>query len=164
MFAKLRRAYFTRKVRRQAGSCGAGLAVNYHSRVTANTHLGANVNFNGMIIAGEGRVDIGSYFHSGAQCRIITSFHNFDSGSFIPYGPGNEDLHYPVCIGDCVWLGDRVMVLGGVAIGEGAIIQAGSVVVSDIPAMAIAGGHPAKIFKHRDAAHYERLKRDGRFN
>lgn len=36
---------------------------------------------------------------------------------------------------------------GGVTIGEGAIIQAGSVVVSDIPKYAIAGGSPAKVFK-----------------
>jgi acetyltransferase-like isoleucine patch superfamily enzyme len=55
------------------------------------------------------------------------------------------------------------MVLGGVTIGEGAIIQAGSVVVSDIPSLAIAGGHPARVFKNRDGAHYERLKRGGRF-
>lgn len=53
---------------------------------------------------------------------------------------------------------------GGVLIGEGAIIQAGSVVVSDIPACAIAGGHPAKVFKFRDKEHYYRLKEEGKFH
>lgn len=57
-----------------------------------------------------------------------------------------------------------VIVLGGVTIGEGAIIQAGSVVVSDIPDCAIAGGHPAKVFKDRDQDHYHRLKQEGRFS
>ena len=55
-------------------------------------------------------------------------------------------------------MGARVIVLGGVTIGEGAIIQAGSVVVKDIPKYGIAGGHPAKEFKTRDIEHYEKLK------
>ena len=56
------------------------------------------------------------------------------------------------------------MVLGGVTLGEGCIIQAGSVVVSDIPDCAIAGGHPAKVFKYRDIRHYEELKLSKCFN
>jgi acetyltransferase-like isoleucine patch superfamily enzyme len=54
--------------------------------------------------------------------------------------------------------------LGGVSIGEGAIIQAGSVVVKNIPKYAIAGGHPATVFKYRDIDHYERLKAEGKFH
>ena len=38
-----------------------------------------------------------------------------------------------------------------------AIIQAGAVVVKDIPKCGIAGGVPAKVFKYRDIAHYEEL-------
>lgn len=53
--------------------------------------------------------------------------------------------------------------LGGITLGEGCIIQAGSVVTSSIPKFAIAGGAPARVFKMRDVAHYERLKADGCF-
>ena len=63
-------------------------------------------------------------------------------------------------IGDNVWFGHRVTVLPGVSIGEGSIIQAGSVVVSDIPKCAIAGGSPARQFDTRDREHYERLKKE----
>ena len=69
-----------------------------------------------------------------------------------------------VVIEDNVWLGNRVIVLPGVTIGEGAIIQAGSVVVNDIPKYAIAGGHPAKVFSSRDKDHYEKLKKEGKFH
>jgi acetyltransferase-like isoleucine patch superfamily enzyme len=69
-----------------------------------------------------------------------------------------------VKIGDCVWLGNNVIILGGATIGEGAIIQACSVVCSDIPALAIAGGHPAKPFKYRNADHYKQLKEEKRFH
>lgn len=43
-------------------------------------------------------------------------------------------------------------------IGEGAIIQAGSVVCMDIPAYAIAGGHPATPFKYRNIEHYLQME------
>lgn len=61
-------------------------------------------------------------------------------------------------------VGDGLRILGDVRIGEGAIIQAGSVVVSDIPSCGIAGGHPAKVFKFRDKEHYYKLKRMKQFH
>ena len=66
-------------------------------------------------------------------------------------------------IDDCVWIGSNVIILPGTHIGEGAIIQAGSVVHGEIPPMAIAGGNPAKVFASRDRRHYEELKAKGRF-
>lgn len=57
-----------------------------------------------------------------------------------------------------VWIGQNVIVLAGVKIGEGAVIQAGSVVCRDIPPLAIAGGHLAEPFKYRDNDHYFTLK------
>ena len=69
-----------------------------------------------------------------------------------------------VLIEDNEWLGNRVIILPGVSIGEGSLIQAGSVVVKDIPKYAIAGGHPAKVFSSRDKDHYEELKKEGKFH
>lgn len=155
------RRHFTRRVRKTAGRCGKDLKVNYNSRITGNAYLGDNVNFNGMVIEGRGKVTIGNNFHSGAGCLMISQDHNYDKGSAIPY----DDTYVPkdIVIEDNVWLGARVIVLGGVTIGEGAIIQAGSCVVGNIPKCAIAGGHPAKVFKYRDIDHYESLKAEGKF-
>ena len=93
---------------------------------------------------------------------IISSIHNYDFGDAIPYD--DTIISKDVVIEENVWLGNRVIILPGVTIGEGAIIQAGSVVVKDIPKYAIAGGHPAKVFKYRDINHYEKLKREGKFH
>ena len=161
LFRSLRRWYFTRKVVVTAAAVGKDLKVNGQSRVTPTTYLGNNVNFNGMEISGYGRVTIGDNFHSGTECMMITSIHNYDRGVTIPYD--NTFINRDIAIEDNVWLGSRVIVLGGVRIGEGAIVQAGSVVVSDIPPCAIAGGHPAKVFKTRNIEHYEALKREKRF-
>lgn len=48
--------------------------------------------------------------------------------------------------------------LAGAIISEGSIIQAESVVVSEIPNHVIAEGDPAKVFKYRDIDHYNKLK------
>jgi acetyltransferase-like isoleucine patch superfamily enzyme len=120
------------------------------------------VHFNGLHIKGAGRVTIGDNFHSGQQILFITEHHDYDHGSALPYDPVRT-LVKDITIANNVWLGDRVVILGGTTIGEGAIIQAGSVVVSDIPDCAIAGGHPAKVFKYRDREHYGRLKAMGRY-
>jgi acetyltransferase-like isoleucine patch superfamily enzyme len=93
---------------------------------------------------------------------MITQNHKYDGGDAIPYDT-KEYVLKDIVIENNVWLGDRVIVLGGLTIGEGAIIQAGSVVVSSIPKCAIAGGHPARVFSSRNLDHYERCKFEGLF-
>jgi len=132
------------------------------SFVTKNTVLGRNVSFNGMKIFGQGSVIIGDNFHSGTGCSIITQFHNYHSEESIPYD--STYLIKDVRIGDNVWLGNDVTILGGVSLGEGCIVQVGSVVVSDIPKYAIAGGHPARVFSTRNKGLYEKLKIDRKFH
>lgn len=51
----------------------------------------------------------------------------------------------PVVIEDDVFLGQNVVVLGGVRIGAGATVAAGAVVVDDVPAGTIFGGVPARL-------------------
>jgi acetyltransferase-like isoleucine patch superfamily enzyme len=161
LFRKFLRFLYTTKIKIKVGSYHEPLYVNGSSTATKKTFLGKNVNFNGMEIGGCGVVKIGDNFHSGKECSIITENHNYE-GKTIPY-----DTTYickDVTIEDNVWLGSRVIILGGVTIGEGAIIQAGSVVVKSIPKYAIAGGSPAVVFSERDIEHYNLLKKEERFH
>ena len=64
-----------------------------------------------------------------------------DSQSLIPYKK--------ITIGNDVWIGTHSMILGGVKIGDGAVIGAGAVVTKDVPPYAVVGGVPAKIIKYR---------------
>ena len=92
----------------------------------------------------------------------MTLIHNYDNGTKIPYD--ETVIHKDVIIEDNVWLGINTIILPGVTISEGAIIQAGSVVTSNIPSCAIAGGHPAKVFKYRNKDHYYKLKEKNKFH
>lgn len=161
IFKFCRRFIFTFFVKSRCKSYLAPLRVNGFSLVSKGTILGRNVNFNGIRISGGGYTRIGDNFHSGKNCSIISQCHNYDTGLSIPYD--STYIYTKILIDDNVWLGNNVIIVGNVTIGEGAIIQAGSVVVSDIPKCAIAGGHPAKTFKYRDIDHYENLKHLGMF-
>ncbi len=141
------------------GSHQGNLFTGSYCRLTKNTNVGNNVNFNGMRIYGRGQVIIGDNFHSGFGCEILTENHNYE-GCTIPYDDTYSIKN--VSIGDNVWFGHRVILLPGIKIGEGVIIQAGSVVVSDIPDCAIVGGHPARVFSYRNKEHYYLLKEQGR--
>ena len=103
-----------------------------------------------------------NYLKSSLIKMIITQNHNYDKGEAIPYDSTFE--YKEVVIENNVWFGNRVVVVGNITIGEGAIVAAGAVVTKDVPKCAIVGGNPAKIIKYRDIEHYEELKRKGRFH
>lgn len=153
---KIKTFCFTSLAKMMLGKYGKRLLVNGKSKFTKNTRVGDFCNFNGMFISGAGKVTIGDYFHSGQDCLIITQNHNYE-GKLIPYD--KTVVKKEIKIGNCVWFGHRVIVVGNVSIGDGAIVAAGSVVAKDVPRCAIVGGNPAKIIKYRDINHYDDLEK-----
>ena len=66
-----------------------------------------------------------------------------------PVLPVPHQGHVPASIGNDVWIGQQAFIRGGISIGDGAVVAAGSVVVKDVPAYAIVGGNPARLIRHR---------------
>ena len=56
----------------------------------------------------------------------------------------NEIRNLPVIGNDC-WIGENSFLCGGITIGDGAVVLAGSVVTKDVPPYSIVGGVPAVI-------------------
>ena len=54
-----------------------------------------------------------------------------------------------VVIGNDVWIGSHVIILGGIKIGDGAVVGAGAIVTRNVPPYAIVGGVPAKVIRYR---------------
>ena len=129
-------------------------------RVNKHTYIGSHVSINGLLVYGDGDLNIGDYVHMGAETVICTDNHNYE-GDAIPYD--TTVIRKPVNIASYVWIGTRSTILPGTTIGEGAIIQAGSVVHGDIPPYSIAGGNPAKVFKTRNVEHFLKMKEEKRF-
>lgn len=59
---------------------------------------------------------------------------------------------------DDVWIGYNVTVVGGIRIGKGSIIAAGSVITKDVPPCEIWGGVPAKKIKDRFVTKEDKYK------
>lgn len=57
--------------------------------------------------------------------------------------------HKKTVIGNDVWIGEYAVIIGGVSIGDGAVIATRAVVTKDVPPYAIVGGIPAKIIGYR---------------
>ncbi len=63
--------------------------------------------------------------------------------------PEEVNIIKPITIGNDVYIGYNVTVLGGVKIGNGSIIAANSLVNKNVPPYTIYGGVPAKFIKNK---------------
>lgn len=116
-------------------------------RANANLTIGSHVSIQTEHIDTRSKVVIGSHVIIGSGTKILTTSHNIDSPDF-------EAKHYGIEIEDYAWLPTDVLVLPSCRhIGRGAVVGSGSVVVKDIPGMAVVSGNPAQQFKERQQVH-----------
>ncbi|WP_288785258.1 CatB-related O-acetyltransferase [Bacteroides acidifaciens] len=126
------------------------------------------------------RCKIGSFCSIGDSVKVLSATHptrDFVSTSPVFFSTAgqcgesfvDENLFdeyrriqgFGVVVGNDVWIGSNSILLGGITVGNGAIIAAGSVVNKNVPPYAIVGGVPAKVIRFRfsDAQISELLKR-----
>lgn len=113
----------------------------------------------GTEIQGGGGVSIGNNVVISFACVIWSVNHNYEA-DIVPYD--YRKIRKPIVIEDNVWIGRNAIINGGVTIHQGAVIGMGSVVVDDVPPLAVVGGNPARVIKYRDATRYRENLRNGR--
>lgn len=64
----------------------------------------------------------------------------------------------PTTIGKNCWIGEKVMIMPGVEIGDWCVIGAGSIVTKSIPAYSMAVGNPARVIKQYNFEKHEWIK------
>lgn len=119
---------------------------------------------------GRGEVNVGKNTWIGPRCRFysdesvtITVGKNCDIAPEVAFVVGSHDIAdeerragrgycESIIVEDGCWIGARVTILGGVTIGKGSVIGAGSLVIKDVPANSVVAGVPAKVIRHLEGA------------
>ena len=104
-------------------------------------------------------ITVEDHVQVSAGAKIVThdsSFHNAFGGR-LPIYIG------PVVIKQYAYIGSGALILPGVTIGEKAIVGAGAVVTSDVPARAVVVGVPARVIGTIDEKVERFLSRRGLF-
>ncbi|WP_064693184.1 acyltransferase [Rhizobium aegyptiacum] len=120
-----------------------------HALVRGDVVLGDDCSINPYACV-SGKVTCGNGVRIASHASIVGFNHGFDDPALPIHRQGVVSLG--IVIGDDVWIGANCVILDGVTIGNGAVIAAGAVVTGDIPAMAIAGGVPARVLRSRGSA------------
>ena len=89
------------------------------------------------------QVTIGAHACVSQGVYLCTGNHDWTDPAFGLSAKG-------ITIGDCAWLGARVIVCPGVTVGEGAVVAAGGVAVKAVPTYEIHGGNPAMLVRKRE--------------
>lgn len=87
---------------------------------------------------------IGENVSVSPEVMIVVGSHDLNDPTF------PEVRTPPVVIEDYAFIGSRAMIVGGVTIGRGAVVAAGSIVTKDVAPMTIVAGVPAKPVGMRD--------------
>ena len=128
------------------GSCGRqvniGRNVNFYN--PANIHLGDYVHIAyGCFLLAVDHIWVDKEVMFGPYCVLVSGNHTRFEGS---YRFGADKLS-PIHIHQGCWLGSHVTVTAGCVVGQGSLLAAGAVVISDIPQNTMAGGVPAREIK-----------------
>ena len=104
-----------------------------------HTHGLAVINYNCVMLDT-------SPIHIGAGAFIAPGVCLACSGHSVDGAQRSEGISTsaPITLEDDVWIGANAVVCGGVTIGKGSVIGAGSVVTHDIPAGVVAAGSPCR--------------------
>lgn len=123
--------------------------IDYGTYVYTGKRCYANFN---LVILDVCPVTLGDDIFLGSSVSLLTPLHPFfpDERRYHKTPDGRfSNLEYgkPITIGSDCWLASNVTVCGGVTIGRGCIIGAGSVVTHDIPPFSLAAGNPCSVIR-----------------
>lgn len=110
--------------------------------------IGANCSVNDFcVLYGHGGLTIGDDVRIATHTVMVAADHTFDDPD-VPIRKQEVKLE-PISIGDDVWIGANACILGGVEIGKGCVVGAGSVVTQSLEPYSVAVGNPARVVKKR---------------
>jgi acetyltransferase-like isoleucine patch superfamily enzyme len=89
------------------------------------------------LVDARGGITIGDHVNITGFVRMMTAKHDVQDPDFVA-------VFAPIVIGDRAWIALGATILGGVTIGEGAIVAANATVTRDVAPYTIVAGTPAQ--------------------
>ena len=119
----------------------AGFYCDYGEQIKFgnNVFINANCTFIDPPKVSEVNITIGDDCLFGPNCQLLAVEHDTDPVQRLQ----KHNYAKPITIGNNVWLGAGVTVLGGVVIGDNSVVGAGSVVTRSVPENTLYAGNPA---------------------
>jgi acetyltransferase-like isoleucine patch superfamily enzyme len=126
------------------GKCSFSFASRYAEQATLrigdNCGIGHGCSFT-----------VGREIRIGRNTRIAIGVSMFDSpghpanpAARLAGSPATAEDVKPIHIGDNVWIGSGAVIFPGVTIGDGAVVAASAVVMTDVPPYTLVAGNPAR--------------------
>ena len=113
-----------------------------------NIRVGRSSLNENVFLNGYGGITIGDHCLIARGACFFSGGHTFDRADILIV---EQPLaRAPIVVEDDVYFGLNCIILGGIHIGRGAIIGAGSVVTDSVPSGAIVAGVPARVIRFRD--------------
>lgn len=133
------------------GHIGKDLIINGHISVLYGNHMsiGNNVFINDNVrFQDSNLITLGDRVIIAPDVKFYCGEHAIDASK--RFGTHEDGSKYlisftkPISVGNDVWIGGNVTIIGGVHIGNNVIVGAGAVVTKDVPDNTIVAGVPAK--------------------
>jgi acetyltransferase-like isoleucine patch superfamily enzyme len=94
------------------------------------------------LLDARGGIRLGRDVNVSGRARFMTAKH-------LVQDPDFAAAFEPAVVGDRVWIALGATILGGVTIGEGAVVAANATVTADVAPYAIVAGTPARVIGRR---------------
>jgi galactoside O-acetyltransferase len=116
-------------------------ARNVESSISIGDNVAINNNFSAIAFS---KITIGNDVLIGINCAIMdTDGHDIEADKRTTIHPKCAD----VLIENNAFIGDNVVILKGVTIGENSVIGNGAMVTTSIPQNVVAAGNPCKVIR-----------------
>ena len=118
---------------------------DYGFHIEVGENFFANYNF---IVLDGNYCRFGDNVWIAPNVSILAAGHPLDAQDRID----GWEYAFPVTVGNNVWIGGSSTIIGGVTIGDNAVVAAGSVVIRDVPPNTLVAGNPARVIRRITAA------------
>ncbi|NKG22191.1 hypothetical protein HED64_15950 [Paeniglutamicibacter sp. ANT13_2] len=121
---------------------GSKTLIRRGAEIVGPVSIGSGCSFNRDLYM-RANVTIGNNVNVGAFAKFVTDTHAIASSE----RRAGQWTFPAITVGDGAFIGINVTILGGVNVGAGAVIAAGSLVTKDVEPNSMVGGVPAKKIK-----------------